>query len=91
MISSAVCYTYGMTLSQAFMNRISELLVANNMSKYRLEKESGLTHSALRHIFNGNNKDVSMSSVAKVAKVFNMTMGEFMTSPIFALDQIDYE
>ena len=80
-----------MTLSNAFKERISELLLQNDMSKYRLEKDSGLTHSALRHIFNGNNRDVSMSSVAKVATVFKMTMAEFLTSPIFDLTNIEFE
>jgi len=75
----------------AFKERITELLLANNMSKYRLEKDSGLTHSALRHIFNGNTKDVSMSSVAKVCKVFKITMAEFMASPLFNLEDIYFE
>ncbi len=47
-----------MTLNKAFALRISNLLIKNNMSKYKLEKESGLTHSALRYIFNEVNTDV---------------------------------
>ena len=79
-----------MTLNKAFAMRLSELLTKNNMSKYRLEKESGLSHSALRHIFNENNKDVNLSSVAKVASVFNLTLSEFFADG-FDLNNIDFE
>ena len=79
-----------MTLNKAFAKRLSELLIKNNMSKYRLEKESGLSHSTLRHIFNENNKDVNLSSVAKVAAVFKMTLAEFFADG-FDLSCIDYE
>ena len=79
-----------MTLNKAFALRLAELLAKNNMSKYRLEKESGLSHSALRHIFNENNRDVNLSSVAKVCGVFGMTLAEFFASG-FSLTSIEYE
>ena len=80
-----------MTLNRAFALRLTELLVQNNMSKYRLEKESGLTHSSLRHIFNGNNRDVMLSSVAKVSRVFGITLAEFLDNKLFDLMEIDFE
>lgn len=80
-----------MTLNKAFALRLTYLLVKNNMSKYRLEKETGLTHSALRHIFNCNNKDVMLSSIAKVASVFKMTLAEFFDDKVFELTEIDFE
>ena len=79
-----------MTLNKAFAKRLSDLLIKNNMSKYRLEKESGLSHSALRHIFNENNKDVNLSSAAKVAAVFKITLSDFFSDG-FDLTKIDYE
>ena len=39
-----------MNLNKAFAMRVSELLLKNNISKYRLEKETGLTHSAIRFL-----------------------------------------
>ena len=41
-----------MNLNRAFALRLSNLLSEKKMSKYKLEKETGLTHSALRYIFN---------------------------------------
>ena len=80
-----------MTLNKAFAMRVSNLLVKNNMSKYRLEKESGLTHSALRYIFNETNKDVKFSTICKVASAFHMTLGEFFDDDIFTLTNLDFE
>jgi len=80
-----------MTLNKAFALRIAELLANHKMSKYRLEKESGLSHSALRHIFNENNKDIMLSSAAKVANVFKMSLCDFFASSKFDLNNIDFE
>ena len=79
-----------MTLNKAFALRVSALLIEKNMSKYRLEKESGLTHSALRYIFNEVNTDVKFSTICKVASVFGMTLQEFFDDPVFKLDNLNF-
>ena len=71
--------------------RISNLLIKNNMSKYRLEKESGLTHSALRYIFNEINNDVKFSTICKVVGAFNMTLEEFFDDDLFKLKNLDFD
>ncbi len=79
-----------MNLNKAFALRISELLVTKNMSKYRLEKETSLTHSALRYIFNEVNKDVKFSTIVKVAYAFGLSIDEFFDSPLFDYDKLDF-
>ena len=80
-----------MTLNKAFAMRISNLLIKNNMSKYRLEKESGLSHSALRYIFNEINNDVKFSTICKVVGAFNMTLEEFFDDDLFKLKHLDFD
>ena len=80
-----------MTTQKAVALRISNLLIKNNMSKYRLEKESGLTHSALRYIFNEINNDVKFSTICKVADAFNMTLEEFFDDDLFKLKNLDFD
>ena len=58
-----------MNLNKAFAMRLSKLLNEKGMSKYRLEKETGITHSALRYIFNEVNTDVYFSTIVKVCIV----------------------
>lgn len=80
-----------MTLNKAFAMRVSSLLIKNNVSKYQLEKETGLTHSALRYIFNEVNKDVKFSTIVKVAEFFGMTLTEFFDDEIFNIENLDMD
>ena len=79
-----------MTLNKAFAMRLSQLLSEKKISKYRLEKETGISHSALRFIFNEVNKDVRMSTIVKVVEVLGMTIPEFFDCELFNLSNLDY-
>lgn len=79
-----------MTLNKAFAMRVSQLLTEKGWSKYRLEKETGLTHSAFRYIFNEVNRDLKFSTIAKVADAFGMSLKEFFESELFNLENMDY-
>ncbi|MGN0961048.1 MAG: helix-turn-helix domain-containing protein [Christensenellales bacterium] len=79
-----------MNLNKAFAIRLSQLLIEKNMSKYKLEKETGLTHSALRYIFNEVNTDVKFSTIVKVCQALNMPLDEFFNDKdIFNLDKLE--
>ena len=80
-----------MTLNKAFAMRVSNLLIKNNISKYKLERETGITHSALRYIFNEVNKDVKFSTIVKIVDFFNMTLSEFFDDEIFNRDNLDID
>lgn len=80
-----------MNLNKAFAMRTSQLLTEKEISKYKLEKESGLTHSALRYIFNEVNSDVKFSTIVKVCDALNITLSEFFDSEIFVIDNLDFE
>lgn len=78
-----------MTLNKAFAMRVSNLLIKNNISKYKLEKETGITHSALRYIFNEVNKDVKFSTIVKIVDFFGMTLSEFFNDDIFDIKNLE--
>lgn len=80
-----------MTLNKAFALRISQLLVNKKMSKYQLEKKSGISHSALRYIFNEVNTDVKFSTIVKVVDALDITLEEFFKDSIFDLSNLDFE
>lgn len=61
------------------------------MSKYQLEKKSGISHSALRYIFNEVNSDVKFSTIVKVVDALDMTLDEFFNDPVFKLENLDFE
>jgi len=80
-----------MTLNRAFALRVSDILIKKKMSKYQLEKKSGLTHSALRYIFNEVNTDVKFSTIIKVVHALDMTIVDFFNDDLFKIENLDYE
>lgn len=80
-----------MTLNKAFAMRLTNILIDKNISKYALEKKSGLSHSALRHIFNERNNEVKFSTIAKVAQALGMSLEEFFADKIFNLDELEFD
>ncbi len=80
-----------MTLSKAFAMRTCDLLVKHHMSKYRLEKETGISHSGMRHIFNEDCADIRLSTIAKVAAAFGMSLIEFFDYPAFDMEKLELE
>lgn len=80
-----------MNLNRAFAIRISNLLNERKISKYKLEKETGISHSALRYIFNEVNTDVRFSTIVKVCNFFNMSLVEFFDNDIFRIENLDFE
>ena len=77
-----------MNLNKAFALKLSKILTERKISKYKLEKETGLTHSALRYIFNEVNKDVKLSTVVKVCQFLNVPLTEFFNDELFNFDNI---
>lgn len=87
-------YTFvvvGMNLNKAFALRLSNILIEKNISKYKLEKESGLTHSALRYIFNEVNTDVKFSTIVKVCNALNISITDFFNDKLFDLSNLDID
>ena len=80
-----------MNLNRAFALRVSNLLTEKKMSKYKLEKETGLTHSTLRYIFNEVNTDVKFSTIVKVCNALNITLVEFFDDEVFRLSNLEFE
>ena len=80
-----------MNYNRAFALRLSNLLIEKKVSKYKLEKETGLSHSALRYIFNEVNTDVKFSTVVKVCSALNISIKEFFDDEIFDLHNLDLD
>ena len=78
-----------MTVNRALALRLSALLLKHKMSKYRLEKSSGMSHSAMIHIFNEDYKDIKLSTVIRFARSFEMTVSEFLNDELF--ENLDLE
>lgn len=80
-----------MTVSAAVSRRILQLLKEKGMTQYRLERESGIQHGSMQCIMNGRNKTVTLSTVMRLSHGFDMTLSEFLDSPIFTSDELEID
>ena len=80
-----------MSLNDAVAKRIAKLLRDRHMTKYRLERKSGLIHGALDRILNGQNKTVTLTTIYKLARGFDMTYMEFLDDDVFRSELIEID
>ena len=77
------------SVNRAVALRISQLLKEKNMTQYRLAMNSGITHSTLKNIIHETVKDNLLSTVILIATGFNMTVSEFLDSPLFLEENLN--
>ena len=71
--------------------RIRELLAKYNISQYRLEQNSGVSHSLMGFILKDRNNSVNFKTIIMLANGFGMTVLEFLDSPYFNITGLDIE
>ena len=72
-----------MKLQKAVALRISNLLIKNKMSRYALCKKIAMPEQTLKNIIDEVNKDVQLSTIAKIADGFNMSIEDFFKDSLF--------
>lgn len=77
------------TVNQALIIRIKELLKEKNITQYRLALNSGITHSTLKNIIHDTVKDNLLSTAIMLASGFDMTVSEFLNSPLFLEENLN--
>lgn len=77
------------SVCRAVALRISELLKKKGMTQYRLAMNSGITHSTLKNIMHETIKDSLLSTVILIASGFDMTVSEFLDSPLFLEENLN--
>ncbi len=76
-------------VNRAVALRISQLLKEKNITQYRLAMNSGITHSTLKNIIHETVKDNLLSTVILIASGFDMTVSEFLDSPLFLEENLN--
>lgn len=80
-----------MNISQAVAIRINELLKLNNITMYKLEQITGVSHDTLKSIMKGKAKGVNLRTIVAVADGFNMSASQFLNSPLFNYDNLNID
>ena len=80
-----------MTLSEAVAIRVRQLLEERAMTQYRLEQNTGISHSTMKSFLNGKYKSCNLTTVVLIIRSFGMTVGEFFSDPIFEDENLNIE
>ena len=80
-----------MNISQAVALRISELLKTNNMTQYKLEQKTGISHDTIKSIMKGKAKGVNLKTVIAIADGFDMTISEFLNNSLFLYENLNMD
>ncbi len=72
-----------MRLQRAIAQRFSNLLIKNNISRYALCKKIVLPEQTLKNIIDERNTDIKLSTLAKIADGFDLSIVDFFDDPLF--------
>ena len=80
-----------MQIQKAVALRLSNLLLEKNMTRYSLCKKIAMSESTLYNIINEKCKRVNLSTLFLIAQGLDITVQEFLDSPLFSKENIDVE
>ena len=72
-----------MKLQKAVALKITNLLIEHNLTRYKLCQKILLTEQTLKNIIDERNKDIKLSTIAKIAEGFGLTLEQFFADKIF--------
>ena len=75
-----------MNIGQAVARRVRDLLIARDMTQYRLAKEMMVSHNTITSIVTAKNKTANLNTLFLMCRVFNMTIDEFFNDSLFKGD-----
>lgn len=71
--------------------RITNLLIRHNKTRYALCKEIAMPEQTLKNIIDERNSDIKLSTIAKIAEGFNLSLEEFFADSIFDKSTLDID
>lgn len=74
-----------MTLSEAVLKRLKDIMEEKEFTLYRLHKEGGIAKSTLSQVLNGRGKSVELITIYQILATMNVSLGEFFSDPLFKL------
>lgn len=66
-----------MELSEIIIQRISELLLKNQMNTYQLSIKSGVPRSTLSKLLSRQTKTIRLENLLYICEAFNITLSQF--------------
>ena len=70
---------------------IAECRKNKNMTQYRLEQNSGIPHGAMDRILNSQNKTVTVTTLYKLARGFEISVFDFLDDEVFRSENLELD
>ena len=80
-----------MKLQRAVALRISNLLIKHNMTRYALCKKIVMPEQTLKNIIDERNKDIKLTTIAKISDGFDLSIEEFFADSLFNKSTLDID
>ena len=80
-----------MKLSTAIAKRVSNLLREKNMTQYRLEKSTAISHNTMQALMSERYTSVNFRTIMQIIRGLNMTVAEFFNDPIFEREDLEID
>ena len=77
------------TVAEVVVKRIKEILNEKDMSIYRLEKITAMSHNTMQTLMRADNNSVNLKTVLLVIRGLGVTTAEFFNSPMFDDEDLD--
>lgn len=72
-----------MTLYDAVLQRLKQVMAEKNASLYTLNKEGGIPKSTLSQVLNKKQSKIGLDLLYEILSTMGVTLQEFFTDPIF--------
>ena len=72
-----------MTLYDAVLQRLKQIMAEKNASLYTLNKEGGIPKSTLSQVLNKKQKKIKLDLLYDILSTMGVTLQDFFTDPIF--------
>ena len=79
------------TVAEVVVKRIKEILNEKDMSIYRLEKITAMSHNTMQTLMRADNNSVNLKTVLLVIRGLGVTTAEFFNSPMFDDEDLDID
>lgn len=79
------------TVAKAVVSRIKEILLEKDMSIYRLEKITAMSHNTMQTLMRADNNSVNLKTVLLVCRGLGVTAEYFFSSPLFEDEDLDVD
>lgn len=79
-----------MTISECVSSRIREILSDKNMTIYKLEQLSCVSHSTMKCLLNNVYDACNLRTLFQIIDALDMSVLDFFDSEFFNLETIDY-